>query len=87
MPSAEVTHQIAELIETASEGTVSRADALAARSKLTDLGLSSLAYLRLIDSIENEYGVYVDLEEAIGKLGTAPEIAEYLATLGIGQAG
>ncbi|MEN3610097.1 acyl carrier protein [Plantactinospora sp. ZYX-F-223] len=74
--------RIAELVVEASDGTVSGAQLSQDATVLTEIGLTSLSYLRLIDAIENEFGVYIDLEEAAGKLGTVREIADYVAEQG-----
>lgn len=87
MSEVSLAPRIAELVAEASEGTVSGDHLRRDGARLVDLGLSSLAYLRLIDAIENEYGVYIDLEKAEGKLGTVQQIAEYVAAEGGVHAG
>ncbi|MFJ8581031.1 acyl carrier protein [Micromonospora sp. NPDC093277] len=79
--------RIVALVVTASEGTVAGPDLAAEETRLTELGLTSLSYLRLIDAIENEFGVYIDLEEADGKLGTVRELADYVSAQGGGHGG
>jgi len=53
--------RLANMIEAASDGELSAADALVPAASLTDLGFDSLGYLRLIDKIEAEYGIDVAL--------------------------
>lgn len=55
--------QLAEMIAAASDGNVSVVDVLAARHPLSALGLTSLARIRLIDAIEDSFGVDLDLDE------------------------
>lgn len=56
---------IAALVETASDGAIAAADALAPGTSLGALGLTSLGYLRLADAVELEYGVELDLGAAV----------------------
>jgi acyl carrier protein len=69
---------IAAIVEQSSEGSVSKAAALTPGATLTDTGLTSLSYLRLIDKIENDIGVYIDLEGDTSFLGSVDSIAEYI---------
>jgi acyl carrier protein len=74
--------EVTNLAVRASEGDLA-ADALRTTDRsLSELGMSSLAYLRLIDSIENEYGVYLDLEEAGDKFRTLHGIVDHMAEQG-----
>nr|AGZ93799.1 hypothetical protein [Streptomyces sp. XY152] len=57
--------------------------ALSGNSTLTELGLTSLAYLRLIDALENEFGVYIDLEEDTSFLGSVAGLVRYLDEQGV----
>ncbi|MEE4545579.1 acyl carrier protein [Streptomyces sp. V4-01] len=52
--------QLVRLIIESSDGDLSRTEVDAAAGSLRDLGYSSLSYIRLIDGIENELGVYID---------------------------
>ncbi|GGZ19000.1 acyl carrier protein [Streptomyces nitrosporeus] len=54
--------KIAELSVAAGDGGFSARELAEAGYSLTALGYSSLSYMRLIDSIENELGVYLDPE-------------------------
>ena len=77
-PGTALTYRIASLVERATDGTVSRNTVLEQRQSLINAGISSLAYLRLIDAIENEFGVYVDLEDETAWLDTVADIADYV---------
>jgi acyl carrier protein len=57
----ELYHRLADLIVEVSDGAVTPADVLAPGACLTDLGVGSLALLRLIDAVEDEYGLSIDL--------------------------
>ncbi|SCL34837.1 Phosphopantetheine attachment site [Micromonospora nigra] len=73
------THRrhIAELVSQATEGVVGVEDALAGES-LVVLGVDSLGLLRLVDAIEQTYGVEIDLYGAVG-LDTVDDIAAAVA--------
>jgi acyl carrier protein len=71
--------RLAELVAAASDGDVSAADALAGTASLSDLGLSSLGLLRLIDAIEIEYGTELDLADDPAALDSLDGIAAHLA--------
>ncbi|GAA2794670.1 hypothetical protein GCM10020219_077410 [Nonomuraea dietziae] len=45
---------------------------------LTALGVGSLAFLRLIDALEEEYGVQIDLAAPAGALDSLDEIVAHL---------
>ena len=66
------------LVVESSGGTVSRADLDAAGGSLTALGYGSLAYMRLIDAIENELGVYVDPDADPHALSTVDKLVEFV---------
>jgi acyl carrier protein len=76
--SSTLTQAIARLVAQASSGMISEAQAAHPNTNLSELGLSSLAYLRLIDSIELEYGVSIDLEGDIAFMTSVDGIAEYV---------
>ena len=54
--------RLVDLAVAAGDGTVTTEDLAAANGSLADVGYSSLSYMRLIDMIENELGVYLDPE-------------------------
>lgn len=69
---------VANLIATASGGTLSREQALNPNGNLLEKGFSSLSFLQLIDAIENDFGVYIDLEADTTFLGSVEGIVTYL---------
>ena len=78
MTSTSIESVIAGLVEHASDGLISAAEALDPETDLQEQGLSSLAFLQLVDAIENELGVYVDLEEDIQFMRTVAGISRYV---------
>ncbi|UWE12567.1 acyl carrier protein [Actinacidiphila bryophytorum] len=56
--------RLAELVAEASDGAITADQALTTRLPLTDLGLTSLSRMRLIDAVEDEYGVDIELDGA-----------------------
>jgi acyl carrier protein len=73
-----LSEKVADLIEKASGGTVSRHFALDETSNLLEKGFSSLSFLQLIDSLETTYGVYIDLEGDTRFLGRVSGIVSFL---------
>lgn len=70
--------RLAELIAEASGGEITVADILKADCSLPALGVTSLAYLRLIDAIEEELGVDIDLDEDPERMDTLDGLVEYI---------
>ncbi|NUW36732.1 acyl carrier protein [Nonomuraea sp. SMC257] len=60
MTDGELRERLAGLVAEATDGEVEAADVLAGPARLTDLGVTSLGLLRLIDAVETEFGVEVD---------------------------
>lgn len=58
---APTRHRLAQLVEQATDGHVPAAGIVDSAEPLAALGVSSLALLRLADSLESEYGVLIDL--------------------------
>ncbi|MER6944213.1 acyl carrier protein [Nonomuraea sp. NPDC000554] len=56
----ELRGRLADMIAKATDGAVDPAEVMAGQARLGDLGVTSLAYLRLIDSVEAEFGVELD---------------------------
>lgn len=79
---ANLLDKVADLAVQASEGDLTKNTVLESGRTLGEIGMSSLAYLRLIDSIENDYGIYLDLEEAGDKFQTLQGIVDYMAEQG-----
>jgi acyl carrier protein len=69
--------RVVDLVLEASDGDLPRQAVVDGTSTFAELGMSSLSYLRLIDSLENEYGVYVDLENTTG-LNSVARFVEYI---------
>jgi acyl carrier protein len=69
---------IANLVEHASDGMISATEALKPDTDLQERGLTSLAFLQLVDAVENELGVYVDLEEDLRFMRTVAGISRYV---------
>jgi acyl carrier protein len=79
---ADLLSQVADLAVQASEGDLAKNTVVEDGRTLGEMGMSSLAYLRLIDSIENDYGIYIDLEEAGDRFQTLHGIVDYMAEQG-----
>ncbi|GIH93329.1 phosphopantetheine-binding protein [Planobispora siamensis] len=59
--SGPLADRIAELVCAASDGRLPAEEVLRSQGSLSALGLTSLGLLRLIDAIEDEFGVVLDL--------------------------
>jgi acyl carrier protein len=59
-----IRQRLAVLVSEATDGEITAAEAVAAPS-LALLGVNSLATLRLIDAVETEFGVALDLVDAV----------------------
>ncbi|WP_214321299.1 acyl carrier protein [Nonomuraea sediminis] len=70
----ELRERLADMIAKATDGEVEPFDVLAGQARLTDLGVTSLAFLRLIDLVEAEFGVELDP----AALDSLDELAAYL---------
>ncbi|GIH81079.1 acyl carrier protein [Planobispora longispora] len=69
--------RLAELVSGASDGGLDVEEIMAASGSLTALGVTSLAYLRLIDAVEEEFGVELDGPAVLDTLdGLAAHIAD-----------
>jgi acyl carrier protein len=58
-----IKQRLAQLVAEASDGTITESQALTTRLPLTDLGLTSLSRMRLIDAVEDEYGIEIELDD------------------------
>ncbi|MFI0940652.1 phosphopantetheine-binding protein [Streptomyces sp. NPDC021020] len=56
--------RLAQLVAESSDGAITAGQALASTVPLSDLGLSSLSRMRLVDAVEDEYDVEIDLDGA-----------------------
>jgi len=74
---------LARMVAEATDGDVTAADALAGRAPLPALGMTSLAYVRLIDAVEDRFGVTLDLEGDLSYLDSLDALAARLAASGV----
>lgn len=74
-----LTQTIARLVTRASAGSISEEQAAAPGTNLSEQGLTSFDYLKLIDAIEIELGVYIDLEGDLAFMTSVQGIAEYVS--------
>lgn len=77
----ELTTTIAEMVATATDGTIG--DAADATGTFADAGMTSLSFLRLVDAIEIAYGVEIDLENDLERMRTVVSIVDFLTEHGI----
>jgi acyl carrier protein len=68
--------QLVRLIVAAGDGTVTESDLVQAGGSLRALNYTSLSFMRLIDAIENELGVYVDPEADPERFATIDTLAD-----------
>ncbi|HEU4422434.1 MAG TPA: acyl carrier protein, partial [Pilimelia sp.] len=78
---------LAELVAEAADGDVTAADALAGRAPLPVLGMTSLAYVRLIDAVEERFGITLDLEGDLSYLDSVDALAARLIAAGVPAGG
>jgi acyl carrier protein len=71
---AELRAQLVRLIIESGDGGIGPDDLAAAAGSLRNLGYSSISYMRLIDAIENDLGVYIDPEADIELFTTVDSI-------------
>jgi acyl carrier protein len=71
---AELREQLIRLIVESGDGGIGPQDLAATGGSLSDLGYSSISYMRLIDAIENDLGVYIDPEADIKLFATVDSI-------------
>lgn len=80
--SSALRAQIAEMVATATDGDVPAPVALAADATLTALGVTSLATLRLVDAVEERYGVELDPADR-ATLDSVAALADHLTARGV----
>jgi acyl carrier protein len=73
-----VRDQVVRLVVNSGDGNVTEKDLAATGGSLKELSYSSLSFMRLIDAIENELGVYIDPEAAVSRFETVDGIAELI---------
>ena len=71
-------HDLATLVAEASDGQITAAEALAEPESLGLLGLTSIGYVRLIQSVELRYGVVIEPDDDLTALDTVPALAAYV---------
>ncbi|MCX4709606.1 phosphopantetheine-binding protein [Streptomyces griseus] len=74
--------RVAGLVSRATDGEVTEAELLAEGVTLTALGVTSLALLRLIDAVEEEFGIFLDLDGPFRFLADLDGLVGHLAGLG-----
>ncbi|CAL9603561.1 phosphopantetheine-binding protein [Streptomyces thermolilacinus] len=84
MDSSALRTKILDLAIAAGDGSVTAEELAEAGYSLRDVGYSSLSYMRLIDSIENEVGVYLDPEAAIEHYETIDSVTALVLAGGTG---
>ncbi|MER7852246.1 MULTISPECIES: acyl carrier protein [Streptomyces] len=76
--------RVAELVAGATDGEVTEAEILASGGSLTALGVTSLAFLRLIDTVEEEFGVILDLDGPFRLLDDLDGLVDHIGELTAG---
>lgn len=84
MDSSTLRTKILGLAIAAADGSITADDLAQTNYSLRDVGYSSLSYMRLIDSIENETGVYLDPEAAIEHYETIDSVTALVLAGGSG---
>ena len=75
----ELRAQLVRLIVESGDGNLAPEDLARTGGSLRDLGYSSLSYMRLIDAIENELGVFIDPAVEIEQLASLENILGMVA--------
>ncbi len=78
---AELERKLANMIAGLSDGEIDAEEVLAGGHSLSALGLSSLALIRLVDAIEDAFGVDVDLSGDLSSFEYVSTLAAHLADL------
>lgn len=84
MDNSSLRKKIVDLTVAASDGALSAGDLAAAGWSLRAVNFSSLSYMRLIDNIENELGVYLDPEADAEHYETIDSITALVVSSGVG---
>ncbi|HEX2314164.1 MAG TPA: acyl carrier protein [Thermomonospora sp.] len=69
---------IAHIVATATDGTIPVTAHTDETTTFAERGMTSLAFLRMVDALELKYGVEIDLETELDRLTTVFSIAAYL---------
>jgi acyl carrier protein len=81
-----LTKAVADLVATATDGTVGADSAQRSEQTFAEAGMTSLSFLRLVDALEIRYGVEIDLENDLDHLRTVAAIVTYLRNQGVEDA-
>jgi acyl carrier protein len=71
--------RIIRIVLSSAEGDLAEGDLAATGGYLPGVSYSSLSYLRMIDRIENEFGVYLDPEEENERFQTIDSLVELVS--------
>lgn len=69
-----VRARLVRLVVESGDGNFTADELAKAGGSLQALGYSSLSYIRLLDAIENELGVYVDPDQDIDRFVTVDDL-------------
>jgi len=72
----DIRSRIVAAVLDSAEGDLTEQDLAAADWSLAGVSYSSLAYIRMIDTVENELGVYLDPEEESERFATIDGIVD-----------
>lgn len=76
---------VARLVASATDGTVPVEQAVRSDQSFADIGMTSLSFIRLIDSLEIKYGIEIDLERDLDSMRTVDLIVKYLERHDVGR--
>ncbi|TMR91445.1 acyl carrier protein [Nonomuraea basaltis] len=77
----DLERMLADMVADVSGGEISAEEALAGDHSLPALGLTSLAWIRLVDAIEDAFGVDVDLGGDLSAFEHVDALAAHLSGL------
>ncbi|WP_371796953.1 phosphopantetheine-binding protein [Streptomyces sp. NBC_01718] len=78
-------HRVAALVSRSSDGEVATEEILNAGGSLTAVGVTSLTFLRLIDALEEDFGIVLDLDGPVLMLDDFDDLVRHLAEQGAGR--
>lgn len=81
MPASpdDIRSRIVRIVLSSAEGDLTERDLATANWSLPQVSYSSLAYIRMIDTVENELGVYLDPEEESDRFETIDSLVELVS--------
>ncbi len=80
--TSRLTQFLADMVAEASDGEVTSGQVLTTRCPLPVLGVTSLAQIRLIDAIEDTFGIDIEPDSDVFYLGDIRVLADYLVKRG-----